>query len=101
MKIKINSGNKEGGSALELCMCQDLTHVLCMQGKDVEAIVVTGEQVASYAVLAAQTALRRMRPVSKQVNLGPKRVERCGWGGGTSPLEALSIQHRQQMTHNS
>lgn len=67
-----------------------------MQGKHIEAVVVTGDQVTAYAALASGTAVKRMRPVSKQENLGPKRIARCGWGGGTSPLEALSIQLRNQ-----
>ena len=72
-----------------------------MQGKDIEAVVVTGDQVAAYAALASGTALKKMQPVSKQKNLGPKRIERCGWGGGTSPLEALSIQLRYQTRQRS
>ena len=67
-----------------------------MQGKHIEAVVVTGDQVTAYAALALGTAVKKMRPVSKQENLGPKRIARCGWGGGTSPLEALSIQLRNQ-----
>lgn len=78
------------------CKVYSSESVVHMQGKEIEAVVVTGEQVAAYAALASDTALKNMRPVSKQENLGPKRIERCGWGAGGAPLENLSIQLRNQ-----
>lgn len=63
------------------------------------ALAVSGQQVQAYAALAAQTAARRVRPVSKQENLGPRHVRRCGWGGGPSPLEVLSHRLLQQQQH--
>lgn len=65
-------------------------------------IVVDGTAVQAYAELAARTAAKRMRPVSKQVNLGPRKVIRCGWGGqGPGPLESLARQQRAQDIFNS
>lgn len=67
-----------------------------VQREAAASLAVSGQQVLAYAELAVRNAAKRTRPVSKQENLGPRRIQRCGWGGGPPPLEVISQSLRQQ-----
>jgi hypothetical protein len=66
-----------------------------VQEERLRGLAVSGEEVHAYAALAASTASQHVWPVSKQENLGPRRIERHGWGGGLPLLEALSRSLRR------
>jgi hypothetical protein len=61
-----------------------------MQKGVIEEITIEPEALAALAASSKALAARRQRPVSKQIHLGRKTVERQGWGGGPGPLEMLS-----------
>lgn len=98
--------------ACQYCSCRHLLKLrhtcaltstfVYLQEKMLPGIAVDGATVQAYADLAARTAAKRTRPVSKQVNLGPRKVIRCGWGGqGPGPLESLARQQRAKDIFNS
>lgn len=73
-----------------------------VQATALQTIAISGATVQAYASLAAKTAVKRARPVSKQVNLGPRKVIRSGWGGqGPGPLELLAKEQRAQAIFES
>eukprot|EP00892_Ulva_mutabilis_P001106 jgi/Ulvmu1/10997/UM007_0177.1 len=68
----------------------------------IQTVAVSGAEVLAYAALAARTAAKRVRPASKQVNLGPRKVIRCGWNGESpGPLELLAKQQRARAIFDS
>ena len=75
---------------------RSLLHVQAHRAED--CTVDTGD-VLRYAATARNLAARRVRPTSKQENLGPRKVIRHGWGGiGPSPLELTAQQMRQRQS---
>jgi hypothetical protein len=86
---------QQTGRAAHTDPCEGhLEHPRGVQAERLDAVTVDGGELHAYAAAARALAARRVRPVSKQVNLGRKVMSRQGWGGGPAPLEVLAQQLR-------
>jgi hypothetical protein len=84
----------DGSPCLHSCLSTHLDPPRCVQAERLQAVTLDSTELHAYAGGARTLAARRVRPVSKQVNLGRKVVRRQGWGGGPAPLEVLARRLR-------